>query len=1018
MHCIVKHVSLCCLGTASGAVYGLVPIPFDVQLRRLIVGLKIEPAFDLLNAMYPLGGAGEGRARAMDLLHRDAGWQLFSNLQFSQAYQHLSSLRDCELDWCKLLHFWEYLLPKEWQTDVEGSALKESSVFEPVELSRSCTISVYISERKADLITKGTPVEASQGELVNLADRATATFLASNRDRTNSPKIQRAVDLVLLVLLVATDDPRWRLWLNPNGPQGADEILKLPINITPEEFRGAVKKLPQQPREAKEAGAWLMAAAADKSGEESLRVRALSQLDECLPDSAERLLQSLAEARRADPERWGAEKERRFIKSLGRCLDSLRSDEGRFKRANDSWIDLVSSLSPDTVIQDLDPSPMVLERYLVRKIDDDSQSTEEEKVGMRTQLAILYTKTPALRAKLLPLLKSDEKLDAEAVLDGSTRLEPVERMALLGRMGRHRDALLECLDKGEEYCGNDKGLLMLYVSLLLELSRTSEALVVVNRHYIDLDPMEVLDLLPDDMLLDGQALRYLRSACVSAPISSEDTVLAAEKMTGTMFLDEYSRWQKERGRVRKVMSPEETKALVMPSRLPEDFIEETLIPHMENCIRFNIKTYTPAELTQLTRGYALYTYRRDTSGNGPLMEYLAEMIKSRMVAFTAIEIVDILPACQTLFENDTELFDMLTERIKETINDYSALNLIGLVRTFARREIDKKETNQGYPVREILIPRLKEALERYDTAEVCDIIVAIADSAATDKTISMDLPIMQSVLPELEHRLDDLGETIPLVTHIAVAWALARLGIYHEGYLDRVAKIIHEKESIRNDITPRYLVRLIWIYCKCDALDKIVADIGPVLETSVGYMGAAQFARLAQCSHQMEKVKDIVDVQSMVDRLGDRLCSELVVGIEDNITNVSKLGTADACYVLLGLIESGTIEKGFERPVDADGNYLAWMKDGSRLGRLLTYVHKFQDDFEATEIQKIIRVLHVMQKGAYREYLDLLPASWESQKKDTLHRIAKKKEVEEKFLVEEAKRERKEQGFFKRVFGM
>lgn len=37
------------------------------------------------------------------------------------------------------------------------------------------------------------------------------------------------------------------------------------------------------------------------------------------------------------------------------------------------------------------------------------------------------------------------------------------------------------------------------------------------------------------------------------------------------------------------MSPEETKALVMPSRLPEDFIEETLIPHMENCIRFNIK---------------------------------------------------------------------------------------------------------------------------------------------------------------------------------------------------------------------------------------------------------------------------------------------------------------------------------------------------------------------------------------------------------------------------------------------
>ncbi|EER05817.1 hypothetical protein Pmar_PMAR011867 [Perkinsus marinus ATCC 50983] len=435
--------------------------------------------------------------------------------------------------------------------------------------------------------------------------------------------------------------------------------------------------------------------------------------------------------------------------------------------------------------------------------------------------------------------------------------------------------------------------------------------------------------------------------------------------------------------VRKVMSPEETKALVMPSRLPEDFIEETLIPHMENCIRFNIKTYTPAELTQLARGYALYTYRRDTSGNGPLMEYLAEMIKSRMVAFTAIEIVDILPACQTLFPDDTELFDMLTERIKETINDYSALNLIGLVRTFARREIEKKETNQGYPVREILIPRLKEAMERYDTAEVCDIIVAIADSAATDKTINMDLPIMQCVLPELEHRLDDLGETIPLVSHISIAWALARLGIYHEEYLDRLAKILHEKEHVRNDITPRYLVRLIWIYCKCDALEKIVDDIAPVLEASVAYMGSAQFARLAQCSEQMGKVKDRVDIAKLVNRL-----------------------------------ESETIEKNVERPEDADGNFVAWMRDGSRLGRLLAYIHKFQDEFEAGEIQKIIKVLQVAKKGEYRAYLDLLPASWESQKKDMLHRIAKKREVEEKFLLEEAKREKREKGFLKRVFGL
>lgn len=55
-----RHVCLCCLGTASGSVYGLVPIPFDVQLRRLIVGMKIEQAFDLLNALYPIGVSAVG----------------------------------------------------------------------------------------------------------------------------------------------------------------------------------------------------------------------------------------------------------------------------------------------------------------------------------------------------------------------------------------------------------------------------------------------------------------------------------------------------------------------------------------------------------------------------------------------------------------------------------------------------------------------------------------------------------------------------------------------------------------------------------------------------------------------------------------------------------------------------------------------------------------------------------------------------------------------------------------------
>lgn len=50
-------------------------------------------------------------------------------------------------------------------------------------------------------------------------------------------------------------------------------------------------------------------------------------------------------------------------------------------------------------------------------------------------------------------------------------------------------------------------LLLLLVSLLLEVSRTSEALAVLNRHYLQLDPSRVLDLLPDDMPVDMAAIR-------------------------------------------------------------------------------------------------------------------------------------------------------------------------------------------------------------------------------------------------------------------------------------------------------------------------------------------------------------------------------------------------------------------------------------------------------------------------------------------------------------------------------
>jgi hypothetical protein len=47
-----------------------------------------------------------------------------------------------------------------------------------------------------------------------------------------------------------------------------------------------------------------------------------------------------------------------------------------------------------------------------------------------------------------------------------------------------------------------------------------------------------------------------------------------------------------------------SKAVVLSKRLPEDFIENTLMPHLESQMLYNIHVYTPAELTQIARAYS------------------------------------------------------------------------------------------------------------------------------------------------------------------------------------------------------------------------------------------------------------------------------------------------------------------------------------------------------------------------------------------------------------------------------
>merc|ERR1719384_960123 len=51
-------------------------------------------------------------------------------------------------------------------------------------------------------------------------------------------------------------------------------------------------------------------------------------------------------------------------------------------------------------------------------------------------------------------------------------------------------------------------------------------------------------------------------------------------------------------------------AVVLSKRLPKDFVENTLLPHIESQLLDSIHVYTPAELAQISRAYAKQDVRQ------------------------------------------------------------------------------------------------------------------------------------------------------------------------------------------------------------------------------------------------------------------------------------------------------------------------------------------------------------------------------------------------------------------------
>jgi len=379
-------------------------------------------------------------------------------------------------------------------------------------------------------------------------------------------------------------------------------------------------------------------------------------------------------------------------------------------------------------------------------------------------------------------------------------------------------------------------------------------------------------------------------------------------------------------------------AVVMSKRLPQDFVENTLLPHLESQLLENIHVYTPAELAKISRAYSVQEIRQYA-----LCKKLGETVKDRMVAFEAVDLVDILGPLWILLPGDDAVFDALEERIILKMDDFTAPNLIGVIRIFNKR------ASKHHDLMSKAQPRLRDLLKDYEAVELTEMLMSMAQSYEAEQ----DMDILMTLVPEIERRYNEVS----LVHAINNVWALAQLKVAHQGLLARVADDLSNARKTK-DLTPTYMSRIVWVYRRCNAWDMVSSAMLPLIRSSAAEFRCGEFARLAQA---------LPEERVLLQRIADLLRLAL-----------AEMGRKDFMLFFLGCVHGELLEAQKE----------AFEDQNSLVQSCLAYCREEQDNFKRDEVQKLVYLLRYAPK--YQHILDVLPASWNSTKEETLDYIIAK----------------------------
>lgn len=380
---------------------------------------------------------------------------------------------------------------------------------------------------------------------------------------------------------------------------------------------------------------------------------------------------------------------------------------------------------------------------------------------------------------------------------------------------------------------------------------------------------------------------------------------------------------------------------MLVQRLPEDFVENTLMPHLESQLLSNIHVYTPAELAQIARAYSKMEIRQRA-----LCQRLAEKIIHRMPGFEAVDIVDALGPMWIMTPDNDELWEVLEQRILKKLDDFTAPNFMGIVRIYNKR------ADKHHDLLSKVLPKLQELLANYEGVELSEMLVSMAQSADA----AADMDILMTLVPEIERRYNEVS----LLHCINNVWALTQLKIVHPPLLQRVADDLKNPTRTK-DLTPGYMARIAWVYRRCEQWDMVSENILPLIRAAATEFRSGDFARLAQA---------LPEERQILGRIVEVLRGTL-----------SEFGRKDFMLFLLGCVHGELLEP---RPEDGKPH-------GEVTASCLQYIRDEQDNFKRDEVQKIVYLLHHSPK--YHYMVEDLPVSWNSTKEETMDFIRAKGKI-------------------------